>query len=282
MVIEKNKAIFILVSGIAILIASLISLQMYKRLQRDKVVTSVNADILSVAVAARDLSWGTCLSRKMIKMSPFLKASLPQGYFSEISSLEGRTLIYPLKAGEPIFETKLAPITIRSGGIAAVITPKKRAMSVKVDKVIGVSGFIKPGNRVDILVTMAHNKEDIPITKTVLENTLVLATGTELETDEEKERPRQVDVITLEVTPEEGEKLALATTLGKIQLALRNAADNEDVITRGTTIQHLLHEATKELSQAADVTQSSDIPDGNTMLFPVQLIKGIEVSELLF
>ena len=99
-------------------------------------------------------------------------------------------------------------------------------MGVKVDKVVGVSGFIHPGNRVDVLVTLSRNeRQNEPTTKIVLENILVLATGTELEKSGKQEKPAQVDVITLEVTPEEGEKLALAASEGKLQLALRNYTD---------------------------------------------------------
>ncbi len=99
-------------------------------------------------------------------------------------------------------------------------------MGVKVDKVVGVSGFIHPGNRVDVLVTLSRSdRQNEPTTKIVLENILVLATGTELEKSGKQEKPAQVDVITLEVTPEEGEKLALAATEGKLQLALRNYSD---------------------------------------------------------
>ena len=111
----------------------------------------------------------------------------------------GRTVIYPVKASEPIFDSKLAPTSVSMGGVAALITPKKRAMAVKVDKIVGVSGFIHPGNRVDVLVTLSleapGRRTDQP--EIVLENILVLATGTELEKTGKQEKPAQVDVITL-------------------------------------------------------------------------------------
>ena len=157
----------------------------------------------------------------MIKVVPYLKESLPPGYFSDAASVTGRTIIYPAKANEPIFESKLAPSTLAGGGVAALVTPKKRAMAVKVDKFVGVSGFVHPGNRVDVLVTISKGERaQSPTTKIVLENILVLATGTDLENTGKQEKPSQVDVITLEVTPEEGERLALAATEGKLQLAL--------------------------------------------------------------
>ena len=176
----------------------------------------------------------------------YLKESLPAGHFTDPAALVGRTNIYPLKAGEPLFESKLAPTTVSQGGVAALVTPKKRAMGVKVDKVVGVSGFIHPGNRVDVLVTLSRSdRQNEPMTKIVLENILVLATGTELEKSGKQEKPAQVDVITLEVTPEEGEKLALAAQEGKLQLALRNYPTTATSDTRGTTIPGLLSQAAR-------------------------------------
>jgi len=137
-------------------------------------------------------------------------------------------------------------VTIKTGGVAAVITPKKRAVAIKVDKVIGVSGFIRPGNRVDVLVTLPEGKVKgstssiSSITKTILENVLVLTVGQELEKKGKEEKPSEMDVITLELTPEETEKIALAAMEGKLTLALRNFNDTEDVFTKGSTVPALL------------------------------------------
>ncbi len=216
-------------------------------------------------------------------MVPFLKESLPSGYFSDHLALEGRTLIYPVKINEPIFESKLAPTSATSGGIAAVLTPKKRAMSVKVNKVIGISGFVYPGNRVDVLVTTKHKRGDaspLSITKTVLENILVLATGPEMGSDDKQQKSKGVDVITLEVTPEEGEKLALATNSGTIQLALRNFADTEDVMTPGSTIKTLL--ASYRESDRSKATSKPGIKQVKHEMYTVTVIKGTSVNEVMF
>jgi pilus assembly protein CpaB len=198
-----------------------------------------------VVVAAADLKWGTTISGDNVKTAPFLKRTLAPGYFPDVAGIAGRTLVYPVKSNEPINESQLAPRTADGGGIAAVITPQKRAMAVKVDKVIGVSGFIHPGNRVDVLATFnrLNNNDPTPATKTVLENVLVLATGTDMEKTGKGEKPAAVDVITLEVTSEEGEKLALAATEGRLQLALRNQADSAEVLTNGTTVTRLMSSA---------------------------------------
>jgi pilus assembly protein CpaB len=155
----------------------------------------------------------------------------------------------PVKANEPILKSRLAPDSIATGGVAAVVDPNKRAMAVKVDKVIGVSGFVHPGNRVDVLVSLQKTeRDDKPITKIVLQNILVLATGAEMEQRGKNEKPVQVDVITLELMPEDAEKLALATTEGKIQLALRSFNSSEEIATRGATIPTLLSGQPVQLS----------------------------------
>jgi pilus assembly protein CpaB len=219
----------------------------------------------------------------MIKPVDFLKATAPPGCFSDGDSLVGRVAILPIKANEPILESRLAPASIKTGGVAAVVSQKKRAVAVKVDKVIGVSGFIHHGNRVDVLVTIPTGKnsaEPIPITKTVLENILVLAVGPELEKKGKDEKPSDVDVITLEVTPEEGEKLALAASEGKLQLALRNFSDTENVLTRGVTIPGLL--ASYALGPVGGTSPKGDHPVQKPRPVIVELVKGSKVSEIKF
>lgn len=230
---------------VALLIAGIISYWIYGFLkEKSEVKTVAVTDTQQVTVAAFDMSWGTVITEELIKTTPYVKESLPVGYFAAPSSIVGRVVIFPIKVNEPITESKLAPVNITSGGLAAVVTPKKRAMAVKVDKVIGVSGFVKPGHRVDVLVSLDPYKEEgVPsnITKIVLENILVLAAGPQIDqSGKQKEESAAVDVITLEVTPEEGEKLALASTEGKLQLALRNYTDTEDVLTKGATLPKLL------------------------------------------
>jgi pilus assembly protein CpaB len=295
--------------GAAVVVALITSVLIYSWLQRKAKVEKTEAfQTQSVAVAAADLSWGTVLTKGMTKVVPFLKASLPEGYFSDPASLEGRVLLSPIKANEPIFETKLAPTNVKTGGVAAVITPKKRAIAIRVDKTIGVSGFIHPGNRVDVLVTMATGKTPAPLTKTVLENILVLAAGTETETKGKEEKPSNVDVITIEVTPEEAEKVALAATEGRLQLVLRNFSDTEDVITKGTDIPALLAsysygpvKETKADTRRAPVrkvvetkrpvvtpaptpapTPAIEKPPEKASFFTVELIKGTKASEVKF
>lgn len=200
-------------------------------------------ETVMIASAAIDLPWGTKITKEQLRLVPYLKDTLPPGYFSELNQLEGRVTVQPLKANEPVLETKLAPVTVTAGGMAAVVKTGKRAIAVKGDKVIGLAGLIRPGNIVDVLVSIEDPRDKKQVTKVILENILVLATGAEIQRNEKGE-PSPVDVFTLEVTPEEGEKLALAATEGKLQLALRNAMDTEIVLTDGATVPETLESYT--------------------------------------
>ena len=302
----KYKSVILL--GAAIMVALITSVLIFGYLQRKGKAQEAVIQTEPVVVAAIDLFRGTTLTNEMLKKVDFLKGSLTGGFFADPSSLVGRVLIYPVEAHEPIFESRLAPVSVQKGGVAAVITPKKRAVAVKVDKVIGVSGFIHPGNRVDVLMTLGTGRTYAPVTKTILENVLVLAVGSE--TKERKgveEKSSPTDVITLEVTPQEAEKLALAATEGRLQLALRNFGDTEDVKTRGTTLKNLVGSlsyspareikptARKEVVIKKTTAPSLPKPPPPTIpppvhqteskgppTFTVELIKGSKVSEVKF
>lgn len=285
---EKSKPIILL--AVAVIFALVTSFLIYNWLQkRGKEKETLISKTKQVVVAASDLSAGTKLTEKtipiMTKIAPFLQENLPGGFFSDPSSLKERVLIFPLKVNEPILEYKLAPISVTTGGVAAIITPKKRAMAVRVDKVIGVAGFILPGNRVDVLVTLT--KGERTITKTVLNNMLVLATGTELEKKGKEEKPSLVDVITMEVTPVEGEKLALAAMEGRLTLALRNFTDTEPVLTRGETLSSLLtlyqpEKKTVAVSRGEKKVNQPVKKESVKVGVRVEIIRGSEVKELTF
>jgi pilus assembly protein CpaB len=298
----KYRSVMLL--GVAVVIALMTSLFVYGYMKKNGRSQEVAVEIEPVVVAAVDLSWGTRITNEMVKKTNFLKGSLITGYFSEPALVVGRVLIYPVKVNEPLFESRLAPVEEKAGGVAAVISPKKRAIAVKADKVIGVSGFIHPGNRVDVLMTLATGRTFNPVTKTILENILVLAVGSE--TKERKgleEKSSPTDVITLEVTPEEAEKLALATTEGRLQLALRNFGDTENVVTHGTTISTLVGsyssnppremgppvrrevEVQKPVSQVPQVPPpltENKVENPKLPTHTVELIKGSKVSEVKF
>jgi pilus assembly protein CpaB len=237
----KWKAIIPL--ALALVIASSVTIFVYRWLKVEtthKEVAKAETEVVPVAVAAADLPWGTKLAPEMVKTLPYFKESVPPGSFSYPESLTGRVLIGPVKQNEPVLEFRLAPDSVTVGGVSALVRPGRRAVAVKGDKVIGLSGFIRPANRVDVLVTITDPKNKMEITKTVLEDVLVLATGTVIEENGEDGKPHPVDVYTLEVSPEEGEKLSLAATKGKLHFALRNVTDKETVLTKGATVSKTL------------------------------------------
>ncbi|MEW5773583.1 MAG: Flp pilus assembly protein CpaB [Thermodesulfobacteriota bacterium] len=194
---------------------------------------------VKVLAAARDLPRGHRLETRDLAVLSMRAEGLPATYFTgNASSLAGRVLLTPAAAREPLSEGRLAPEEAQAGGVSALVSPGKRAIAVKGNKVLGLSGFIRPGNRVDVVATIEDDQ--VPgkvMTRTVLGNVLVLAAGVETGTEPgEDGKPASVDVYTLELTPEEGEKLALAATKGALNFALRNPADNATAPTPGAGI----------------------------------------------
>jgi pilus assembly protein CpaB len=282
----KKSQPFILF-GLAACMALVTSVLVYNWLQRQpKVVEKViGSHTEMVAVAVGDFFWGTKLTPEHIKLVPFPTGSLPEGHFSAVETLAGRVLVSNVKTNEPILESKLAPREVTAGGVAAVTRMEKRAMAVKVDDVVGVAGFINPGNRVDVLVTIQQSSQQSPPeTKTVLQNVLVLATGPDLDRKGKEEKPSSVKVITLEVTPEEGEKLALATTEGKIVLALRNQLNEDAVLTKGATIPTLLnsYRIKEEVKREAPKATVKSDPKPVVPEVSVEMIQGSKVSTVTF
>ncbi len=205
----------------------------------DTVITVKESRAIPVVVAKADIPWGAKILPEMLSTSPYLEESLPKDSFSKPEELSDRIVVSPIKEGEPVLEYRLAPTSLKTGGVSAVLKPGNRAISVKGNLVLGIAGFINPGNRVDVLVTIEDPEKEIKVTKMVLENLLVLASGTQIE-ENSKGEPAPVDVYTLEVTPEQGERLTLAANEGKLQLALRGAADTDIVLTKGITVPEML------------------------------------------
>ncbi|MDN4053707.1 Flp pilus assembly protein CpaB [Massilia sp. YIM B02763] len=193
-----------------------------------------------IAVALADISLGQRLTPEMFKLVEWPADSVPKGAFADPQKLAGRVLKANLLMGEPVSEAKLAP-SGTLGGLSALIAEGKRAITVRVNDVIGVAGFALPGNYVDIIVSTQKDAPDGTrssgreqnISKIVLERILVLAVAQEVSRDETK--PKVVNAVTLEVTPEQAEKLDLARSVGTLSLALRNQIDPQPASTSGAT-----------------------------------------------
>jgi pilus assembly protein CpaB len=197
-----------------------------------------------IVVAGADINIGQRLSPEMLKLVEWPSHSVPKGAFDDPQKLGGRVLKTSILMGEPLSEAKLAPAGTL-GGLSALITEGKRAITVRVNDVIGVAGFALPGNYVDIIVSTETDPQpqsgvtrEQSISKIVLERILVLAVAQEVNRDETK--PKVVNAVTLEVTPEQAEKLDLARSVGTLSLALRNQVDPAAAATLGATKQNLL------------------------------------------
>ena len=193
-----------------------------------------------VVVAAGDIQLGSRLTTQMLKTVDWPSGSIPPGAIAKAETLEDRVVKTSILRGEPILDAKLAPLGTK-GGLSAVIPEGKRAMTVRVNDVIGVAGFALPGNHVDIVVNTqldGDGRGDRQISKIVLEHILVLAVAQEASRDETK--PRVVNAVTLELTPEQAEKLDLARSVGTLSLVLRNQIDKDGAETRGIMKQQLL------------------------------------------
>ena len=200
-----------------------------------------------IVVAGADINIGQRLTPEMFKLAEWPAKSVPKDVFLDPQKLSGRVLRGSVLADEPLNEAKLAPVGTL-GGLSALITEGKRAITVRVNDVIGVAGFALPGNYVDIIVSTeavlnantadASQERQQNISKIVLERILVLAVAQEVNRDETK--PKVVNAVTLEVTPEQAEKLDLARSVGTLSLALRNQVDPAVTTTFGATKASLL------------------------------------------
>ncbi len=196
-------------------------------------VKTVSLPTKPVVVAATDLELGAQIRPDDLRVVEWPESAMPAGAFSAPDEIIGRGLVMPMIQNEPILPMKLAGKDAGSG-LPVVIPEGKRAVSVRVNDVIGVAGYVLPGTRVDVLATASPTTSQADTTtKVVLTNVQVLAAGTKMEQDTEQGKPVSVNVVTMLVTPEESERLTLGATEGKIQLALRNPLDKTEPATPG-------------------------------------------------
>ncbi len=196
-----------------------------------------------VIVAAVDIEPGGKINPQMLTIVDWPAGSMPAGAFKNIKDVQDRVVMTGVMRGEAILERKLAPPGSQ-GGLSAVIAQGKRAMTVRVNDVVGVAGFALPGNYVDVMVNAVQEKSNgddkLQISKTVLSHVLVLAVAQEAGRDDTK--PRVVSAVTLELSLEDSEKLDLARSVGTLSLVLRNQVDQQTVETQGITKNQLFGE----------------------------------------
>lgn len=211
-----------------------------------------------VVVASVPITYGTVLTAQHLKVVSW-PAEAPQGAFADLESLVGRAIVVEAIPEEPILEGKLAPVD-SMGGLSSVIPRGKRAVSVRVNEIIGVAGFVLPRTHVDILVSINPQGDKArAASKLILQNVEVLAAGQKTERDADG-KPQTVNVITLLVDPNDAEKLTLASHEGELQLALRNSLDLASVITPGAVLGNMVQGAPVRVARATGPAKPKDEP----------------------
>jgi pilus assembly protein CpaB len=244
----------------------------FLRQQKD-VAESLRTATQNVVVASKDIPAGTTINDEMIKKGmvktiPWPKTSVPGGSFTSPEQVIGKTNRVKIIANEPILESRLAG---EGAGLTARLEQGKRAMAVKVDEIIGVSGFIVPDDRVDVIVTTVppgSNNQENKMSKIVLQNKRVLSVAQNVEQKEGK--PQVARSITLEVSPEESEKLSLASQEGQIVLALRATGDDREAQTVGSNKRDLLSVAMAPKKTTSASRPAAPAPDK----YKVEVIQG--------
>jgi pilus assembly protein CpaB len=209
--------------AIAIVLAFLLSSFVYKQFRQVTSVVPVKME--SLVVAAVPMQVGVRLDPNNLRVISWPSNQKVAGMFTRVEDCVNRALITPVAENEPILEAKLAPKEA-GAGLPATIPEGMRALSVAVNDVVAVAGFVSPGTMVDVLVTGQVPGRNDNVTRTLLENVRVLAAGQKIEQDRDG-KPQTVPVITLLVSPDDAAKLTMASTQGKIQLALRNTIDSK-------------------------------------------------------
>ena len=225
-----------------------------------------------IVVAATDIPIGTMIKEPQLKVTSWPKDSIPPGSTQVAESLIGRVAIRPIAKGDAVTEQKLKPKSGAPGsGFMTYVVPQgHRAVTVAVNEVAGVAGFLTPNDRVDVIVTtLLPNNEKESVSKIVLQNVPILATGQV--TDQKEGKPAVVPTVTLDLPPEDAEKLVLSAAKGSLQLLLRNISDSISVQSKGATIAKVLYGTEQTPSVAAKKVQRKVVRALKTALKPVHV-----------
>jgi pilus assembly protein CpaB len=222
----------------ALVVAAGATYGVYKLLEHNRESTRIAT--VPVVVALADLPEGSTIDRGVVTANPWPVPTIPAGAFSSPDSVVGRVTRVAVFKGEPIVPGRLAPVGT-GPGLEVKITPGKRAMALRINDVAGISGFIQPNSRVDVMVTLANQAEGQKqqVAKLFMENMRVLSVGHEVQRDAQG-KPTNATTATLEVTPQEAERLAVAASQGSIQLVLRGYVDPDSIDTKGATSRDVL------------------------------------------
>jgi pilus assembly protein CpaB len=230
---------FVLILGLALVIGLVTGSVVYRTITGKFEIDAKTQPTKEVAVAAANINLGETLTSQHIKLTSWPKDSVPAGSLGSIADAEGRVALASIVVGEPLLDAKLAP-KLAGGGLLPMLVPENlRGVTIKVDDAVRESGFVSPNSRVDVVVSIAERQGSAERTgKVILQNIPVLAAGQSVEMRGNK--PVPVTTVTLALTPEQAERLAVAQTEGRLMLATRNLGDNRVVETPGTNVKKLL------------------------------------------
>jgi pilus assembly protein CpaB len=281
----SRNARLALVLAVALTAAGLASLAVYQVVSAIP-VREVEVASLHAVVAAKSIPVGTIVTTEHLKLVPWPARNPVPGAFTKIEAVVNRGAIVEVAENEPLTESKLAPLG-SGGGLPPTITEGMRAISVRTNEVVGVAGFVIPGTRVDVLVTVKERgAQGEPVSRAVVSNVQVLTAGTRF--DQEKARsdgkPIPSTVVTLLVTPQDADRISLAASEGQIMLTLRNPLDVAPTTTNGVRMANLLAEPAapvvpKRIEGRRVVVQAPPPAPAAAPIYTVEAIRAAKRSE---
>jgi pilus assembly protein CpaB len=287
---NRQKRTLIVVT-VSVLVAAIGTFAMFRVIQRMP-TRKVEMPTTSVVVAAESIPVGTLLEERHLRTIAWPARSTVTGSVANPKELVGRGVIVPIGMNEPVTLTKVASREA-GGGLPPIIPSGMRAISVKVNEVIGVAGFVVPGTRVDVVVTLSKSEDEgqaQTMTRTVVSNVQVLTAGTKFDQEQSRKdkKPVQTSVVTLMVLPEDAERIALAQNEGKLNLALRNPMDVEPTATRGVRLaalmsgpnaQPVIDQAVNRVVRRASIVKAAEVVPPPAPVYRVETIRAAKRGE---
>jgi len=275
-----NKRVLVILLS-AFVVAAACSYLVYRLVGRR--MMAIQHDTTKVVVVARDIPLGTVLRDTDLRTSEMI-GTVPKGVILNLRDAVGRGVISNLYEGEPVLDSRLAAVG-SGGGLAATISPGMRALAVKVDDVVGVAGFVTAGMRVDVLISgsptgVVSTSEGSKV-RTLLQNIQVLSAGTDIQKDGDG-KPKQVQVVNLLVTPEQAERLSLASNQTHIQLVLRNPLDMQITQPPGTAMSALFADKNSASPKLLSATIRRSVAQPAPQVYSIQVFNGSKRSDERF
>ena len=272
---------FVLILGLALVIGLVTGSLVYRAITNKFEIEARTLSTRQVAVAAANINPGEALTSQHVKLMSWPKDSVPVGALGSVAEAEGRVAVTSIVVGEPLLDAKLAPKLAGNGGILPMLVPENlRGVTIKVDEAVRESGFVSPNSRVDVVVSIADREGSAERTgKVILQNVPVLAAGQSVEMRGNK--PVPVTTVTLALTPEQVERLAVAQTEGRLMLATRNLSDNRVVETPGANVKKLLGTSSAPARSQPTATRVAS-PESPPPPYTVIVFHGHEITEHRF